>query len=305
MRSDSQKCKNLWSAGQLPIPGDAADMQVTYFAHMAVFRRIVDDIVSTLEITVAPEDPVEIRRVHLHNNTNQSRVLRLTSYGEVILAPQSSDSRHPAFNKLFIDSEFVPELNLQIFTRRPRSDQEPLIFMGHMVVTEATQEIARHEADRYRFIGRNRSLRIPAALSTEQYLSGTSGATLDPIFALGQIIGVEPNGSADISYLTFTGESREAIIALANRYRSRILIEQSFHLSNIAAQTWLGKQGITTQAFRDTLKLLSALIYSFKEARAPSETIAANRLGQSALWRFGISRGLSNSSGRIGRSQEC
>ena len=34
---------------------------------------------------------------------------------------------------------------------------------------------------------------------------------------------------------------------------------------------------------------MSALIYSFKEARAPSEIIAANRLGQSALWRFGIS----------------
>ena len=289
MRSDTLKYKNLWSAGHQPIPGDPADMQVTYFAHMAVFRRIVDDIVSTLEVTVAPDDPVEIRRVHLHNNASQSRILRLTSYGEVILAPQSADSRHPAFNKLFIDSEFVPELNLQIFTRRPRSDQETLIFMGHMLVTEATQEIARHEADRYKFIGRNHTLRNPLALSSEQYLSGTTGVTLDPIFALGQIIELDPNGSADISYLTFAGESREAIIAQANRYRSRTLIDQSFHLSNIAAQTWLGKQGITTQAFRDTLKLLSALMYSFKEARAPSETIAANRLGQSALWRFGIS----------------
>ncbi len=289
MRSDTQKYKNLWSAGHQPIPGDAADMQVTYFAHMAVFRRIVDDIVSTLEVTVAPDDPVEIRRVHLHNNTNQSRILRLTSYGEVILAPQSADSRHPAFNKLFIDSEFVPDLNLQIFTRRPRSDQETLIFMGHMLVTEASQEIARHEADRYKFVGRNHTLRNPVALSSEQYLSGTTGMTLDPIFALGQIIELDPNGSADITYLTFTGESREAIIALANRYRSRTLIEQSFHLSNIAAQTWLGKQNITTRAFRDILKLLSALIYSFKEARAPSEIIAANQLGQSALWRFGIS----------------
>ncbi len=290
MRHDSQnKCINLWSAGHQPLPGDPVDMQVTYFAHMAVFRRIENEIVSTMEVTVAPDDPVEIRRVHLHNNNSQSRILRLTSYGEVILAPQTADSRHPAFNKLFIDSEFVPELNLQIFTRRPRSDQEAIIYMGHMVVTEDSLEIARHEADRYKFIGRNRTLRNPAALSTEQYLSGTTGVTLDPIFSLGQIIRLDPNGSTDISFITFTGESREAIIALANRYRSRTLIEQSFHLSNIAAQTWLGKQNITTQAFRDILKLLSALIYSFKEARAPSETIAANRLGQSALWRFGIS----------------
>ena len=39
----------------------------------------------------------------------------------------------------------------------------------------------------------------------------------------------------------------------------------------------------------DTLQLLSALIYSFKEVRAAPETIAANRLGQPGLWRFGIS----------------
>jgi hypothetical protein len=29
----------------------------------------------------------------------------LSSYGEVVLAPQATDRRHPAFNKLFIESE--------------------------------------------------------------------------------------------------------------------------------------------------------------------------------------------------------
>ena len=57
--------------------------------------------------------------------------------------------------------------------------------MGHMLVTEASQEIARHEADRYKFIGRNHTLRNPVALSSEQYLSGTTGVTLDPIFCPG------------------------------------------------------------------------------------------------------------------------
>ena len=104
-----------------------------------------------MEVTVAPDDPVEIRRIHLHNNNETSHNLRLTSYGEVILAPQAADARHPAFNKLFIESEFVPELNLQIFKRRPRSDQDAAIYMGHMLVVKGSQEAARHEADRYRF----------------------------------------------------------------------------------------------------------------------------------------------------------
>ncbi len=161
----------LWSAGFQPIPGSAANMQVTYFAHMAVFRRTENDITSTMEVTVPPDDPVEIRRIHLHNTRNQPRRLRLTSYGEVILSQQAADTRHPAFNKLFIESEFVPELNLQIFKRRPRSSQEKPIYMGHMVVVEnngaspVSENPARHEADRNRFIGRGRNQRSPNAVN--------------------------------------------------------------------------------------------------------------------------------------------
>ena len=286
---DPQAQTRLWSAGHQPVPGDATEMQVTYFAHMAVFHRTENEIISTMEVTVAPEDPVEIRRIHLHNNKDTSSNLRLTSYGEVILTPQASDTRHPAFNKLFIESEFVPELNLQIFMRRPRSNQETPIFMGHMLVVKGSLTIVKYESDRYRFIGRDQTLHSPAALTSEEYLTGTMGATLDPIFALGGEIRLEPHESADLAFMTFAAESREALIALAKRYLSWSLVERSFHQANIAAQTWLGKQEIATPAFRDTLQVLSALIYPLKEVRASPETIAANRLGQSGLWRFGIS----------------
>jgi cyclic beta-1,2-glucan synthetase len=286
---DLQKDGTLWSAGHQPVPGNATEMQVTYFAHMAVFRRTENGVTSTLEVTVTPDDPLEIRRVHLHNNDDHSHHLRLTSYGEVILAPQAADARHPAFNKLFIESEFVEELNLQIFKRRPRSNQETPIYMGHMLVVKGSQAVVRHEADRYRFIGRHQLMRSPAALRSPDYLTGSTGATFDPIFALGQEINLDSHSSADLAYLTFAEESREAILALAKRYRDWTLIEHSFHQANIAAQAWLGKQDITTQAFDDTLQLLSALLYSFKLIRTSPQTIAANRLGQPGLWRFGIS----------------
>ena len=279
----------LWSAAHQPVPGNPAEMQVTYFAHMAVFRRAENGVISTLEVTVAPDDPVELRRVHLHNNNEQASHLRLTSYGEVILAPQAADSRHPAFNKLFIETEFFPDLNLQIFKRRPRSNREAPIFLGHMLVVESTQLSYRHEADRSQFIGRGQTLQQPAGLISPGYLTGTSGATLDPIFALGQEIVLEAHQSANLAYLTFAAESREAIMALASRYCNWALVERSFLQSNIAAQTWLGKQEITTTGLQNALQVLSALIYSFKAARAAPDIIASNRLGQPGLWSFGIS----------------
>ncbi len=285
----------IWSTGYQPIPTHAQNMQVTFFAHMAVFHRTENDITSTMEVTVCPDDPVEIRRIHLHNTDSQLHHLRLTSYGEVILTQQATDRRHPAYNKLFIESEFVPELNLQIFSRRPRSSEEKPVFMGHMLIVDRNGEshdnlpVARHEADRNRFVGRGGTLRNPAALTSEDYLTGTTGATLDPIFSIGQEVTLNPHESAELAYLTCAGESREAVLALARRYSSWSLIERSYHQANISVQTWLGKQNYNSTAFKNTLRVLSALLYPFKSLRASPETIASNRLGQAGLWRFGIS----------------
>ena len=256
---------------------------------MAVFRRAEEGIDLTLEVTVAPNAAVELRRVHLHNNFARACRMRLTSYGEVILAPQAADVRHPAFNKLFIESEYLPELNLQIFTRRPRSPQEAPVYLGHMLVYEGNALLARHEADRGSFIGRLHSLQNPAALESEAYLSGRSGATLDPIFCLGTVVELGAHENKQVCFVTLAAESREEVLALARQYQNWDLIEPAFHQASVAAQTWLGKQDINSQTFKDILQTLSALIYPWSQLRAAPQTIAANRLGQPGLWRFGIS----------------
>ena len=48
------------------------------------------------------------------------------------------------------------------------------------------------ETDRARFLGRGRSTRDPVALETDGPLSGTTGAVLDPIFALRTRVRLEP-----------------------------------------------------------------------------------------------------------------
>ena len=289
MDADLQKKGKLWSVAYQPIPGDTSAMQVTYYAHMAVFRRTENGITSTMEITVAPDDPVEIRHIHLHNNDERPHHLRLTSYGEVILTAQKDDNRHPAFNKLFIESEFIPDFNLQIYKRRLRSDEDQVVYLGHMLVAKGINETAKHEADRYQFIGRGHTSRNPAALTSAQYLGGTTGATLDPIFALGQEITLDPHTNTDLAFMTIAGESREAILALAERYRAWSVIEHSFRQADIATLAWLGNQKVTTENLTNYMQLLSSLIYSLKDVRAPAETIMTNKLGQSSLWRFGIS----------------
>lgn len=281
--------KTFWSVAHQPIGGNAEDIQVTYHAHMAVFQRKFNDIFSSMEVTVAPDDPIEIRRIYLLNKDDRARQLRITSYGEVILAPQATDAQHPAFNKLFIESEFMPDLNLQIFKRRPRSKDEEQIWMGHMLIAEKTPILVKHEADRKKFIGRGRDQRNPIALSSQEYLSGSSGATLDPIFSIGYELTLAAHESTYFAYMTLAAESREKLIDLAMKYQIWTVVERAFHQSDISAVSWLSKNRYTTEMLKNTLYTLSALMYPLKDLRASIDILSSNSLGQRGLWRFGIS----------------
>jgi hypothetical protein len=56
-----------------------------------------------------PEDSAEIRRVTLTNTSRRPRRVELTSYAEIAIFPHAADRAHPAFAKLFVQTEAVPE----------------------------------------------------------------------------------------------------------------------------------------------------------------------------------------------------
>ena len=84
---------DLWSAGDQPTGAAPESQEVQFYPHMAEFRRGDHGIGLTMEITVAPDEDVEIRRISLTNHTDRLRRIKLTSYGEIILAPQTADVR--------------------------------------------------------------------------------------------------------------------------------------------------------------------------------------------------------------------
>jgi cyclic beta-1,2-glucan synthetase len=106
----------VWSAGYQPTRVTPNSQQVSFYPHQTEFQRRDHDIALHMQITVAGDDDVEIRQITLVNHSDQDRHLRLVSYGEVLLAPQAE--QHPAFNKLFIESEYLPENNMLLFHRR-------------------------------------------------------------------------------------------------------------------------------------------------------------------------------------------
>jgi cyclic beta-1,2-glucan synthetase len=283
--------ESLTSPSFQPTASPSGEPQAFFYPYKAEFHRQDDHLALKLEVAVAAEDDVEIRQLVLTNHDDHTRRLRLTSYAEVVLAPAEADQRHPAFNKLFIESEFVPELNALLFHRRPRASGEEPVFLVHMLVTNLTTRSALvYETDRERFLGRGGTPRAPRSLGeTGPRPAGATGATLDPILSLGLDLKLAPGSTGRIDFLTLVGRERADVLATAGRYQSLPVIDRAFGQARGLIERELREQELTTQDLESLDGLLSALLYPSAGLRASAETLASNRKGQHGLWGFGIS----------------
>jgi cyclic beta-1,2-glucan synthetase len=285
-----QDSGKLWSASYLPTGASPDDQNVMFFPYKAEFQRRDQEIFMQMEITVPPDDDLEVRRIRLTNQGDIPRRLLLTSYGEVILTGQENDQRHPAFNKLFIESEYLPQINGLLFRRRPRSAVEAPIYLLHMLVMQPGHETkSSYETDRVRFLGRNQTSAEPEMLVNGHILSGTTGATLDPIMALAQEIELEPHTSVQIAYVTIAAESRGKALALARTYQVWSILDRAFDQARYHSELEMRKLSIGSHDIQHFQKMLSALLYPQSALRASANVLTANTKGQSGLWAYGIS----------------
>ncbi|HEY5495831.1 MAG TPA: glucoamylase family protein, partial [Candidatus Limnocylindrales bacterium] len=97
----------VWSAGHQPSCAEADTYEVVYAEDHAEISRRDGSITTGLTIVVSAEHDAEIRRVTLTNLGTHERQIELTSYAEIALAPQAADVAHPAFQNLFVQTEFV------------------------------------------------------------------------------------------------------------------------------------------------------------------------------------------------------
>ena len=283
----------LWSATRQPTLVTPDHRDVNFYPHRVEFERRDGDIVVRTLVAVAADQDVEIRRVSITNHGGHSRVLALTSYAEIILNQQSADQRHPAFNKLFIESEFIEQEQLLLFRRRPRTASEKPVYLAHFFTSSHDQiSLTGYETDRLKFLGRGGTPWRPAVFATPNQtsvLSGTTGSTLDPICSLQAEVIVLPYQTAQVAFLTLAAHSRSEAMDLARRYRRWSQIGRAFQENRVQAEHELAQLNLTSRHVERIQKLLSPLIYLSSALRARPDVLNSNTLGQSGLWAFGIS----------------
>jgi cyclic beta-1,2-glucan synthetase len=284
----------FWSTAYQPALRATQDYEAIFTQSRAEFRHRHAGLEIHTEISVSPEDDVELRRITISNRSTEVRVIELTSYAEVVLALPATDEAHPAFSNLFVQTEFAQKSSSILCTRRARSHDEKPPFLLHLMLCQGGEAGQEHgtlscETDRARFVGRGGSLANPAAMQGIAPLSNTVGSVLDPIISLRRTVSIPPHKSVIIDMVLGVTASREAALEQVEKYQSARMADRGFDLAWTHSQVTLHLLNATEAEAQLYARLAGALIYADPARRASPVVLRNNRRGQNALWSYGIS----------------
>lgn len=280
----------VWSAGFQPCGVEPESYAVTFSEDRAEFVRVDATLITTLEVVVSPEDNAEVRRVSITNTDSIAVDLDVTSYSELTLAPPAADAAHPAFSKLFVQTEFVANLGVLLATRRRRSSTEPEIWAAHHVAVEGTViGTLTYETDRARFLGRGREVHEPEAVMDGRPLSNTVGTVLDPVFALRQRVRIQPGATARLSFWTCVSSARASVLNLFDKHRDANAFSRAATLAWTQAQVQLHHLGITAEDAHLFQGIAGHVLFADASLRPSSAAIQRGGCTRPALWTHGIS----------------
>ena len=279
----------LWSTTYHPTKAEPEDYQVVFSPHKTEFKRRDGDITTQMTVSLDSEYNFEIRKVTLTNRGNEEKQLEVTSYLEVVDDTHLAELSHPAFNKLFLESEYLEEQEIFLVKRR-RKKEEDNPYLMHMIKTGTKLcKKVEYENDRKRFIGRNNTLENPDSVVNSITFFNNSGFCNDPVMSLRALLCVGPGETASISFITGVCSSKEEAIKIAGElnvsYRIDDILEK-FRLQTNLELKYLEITKPQLNAFQD---LISPIFYPTGIYRGPDENIRRNFKNQSFLWKFGVS----------------
>ncbi|MGO4500182.1 glucoamylase family protein [Paenibacillus sp. 2RAB27] len=246
------------------------------------------DVHTTLEICVSPDSNAEVRRLTIVNKGSEARTLEVTTFLEIALAPHNADKAHPAFTKLFIETQFEADAECLLARKRPRDGGEKSVWAFHTLTTGGRPlGPVEFETDRARFIGRGYTLSRPNGIATR--LGSTVGSVADPAFIMRRRLTLQAGEQVELTALTGVTESKEQAIDIVQQLSQKQQIERSFQLAWTRSQIEVQHLHISIADLAVFQLLAGCTLYAAPLRPERESSIAVNQKGQQGLWAYGIS----------------
>ncbi|MGB3543879.1 MAG: hypothetical protein WBA11_13245, partial [Rubrivirga sp.] len=263
----------VWSAGWQPTALEGDRYAVRSGPGTLEIVREDDGIESRLCLSVAPEGALT-GRLRLRALNGRTRRIEVTTYAEIVLHDRAADASHPAFSKLFVQTEKLEGRPVLVAKRRPRSPDDAPVWLSHWLDDGAAS--VSWETDRLRFVGRGRSRRDPAALEGD--LAGTTGAVLDPVVALRTVleVGSEPVTQA---FGLAGGRSRDAVLDATDALSDLEAVESATERAIEAEHERRRDAGVSDLEAEAAQAMVGPLLMGDPALRARGDVIASVEAG--------------------------
>ncbi|MGB8874659.1 MAG: glucoamylase family protein [Desulfobaccales bacterium] len=274
---------HFWSPMPLPSRG-ALPYACRHGFGYSVFEHTEDGISSEVWVYVAQDVPIKFTVLKVRNVSGRSRRLSATGYLEWVLGDLRSKSAMHVITEVDLNSG-------ALFARNPYNTE----FSDRVAFFKVDAAIRTLSGDRTEFLGRNGTLRSPAAMSRLR-LSGKVGAGLDPCAALQVPFELTAGQEREIVFMLGVGRDEDDARDLVQRFRGSteargaldavwhywnhtlgaVQVETPDESLNVLTNGWLlyqtlacrlwGRSGFYQSGgafgFRDQLQDVMALIYA-------------------------------------------
>jgi len=197
---------HYWSPTPLPSRGRGAYRTRHGFGY-SVFEHSEEGIHTELWVYVALDSPVKFTVLKVHNASGRARRLSATGYVEWVLG----DLRTKSAMHVVTESDPVTGA---MFARNAYNMEFP----DRVAFFDVDNPSRSISGDRSEFIGRNGSLRAPAAMANAR-LSGQVGAGLDPCAAIQITFELDDEDEYEVIFRLGTANDAKAASEMVQRFR--------------------------------------------------------------------------------------
>ena len=260
----------------------SSDYQSVFHNGILNFHRICQKVETKMNVCAAPEGRAEIRWITVLNHSEDEMEFALDSYNEIILTNVKDDIAHPAFSNLFVTTKIDQKDQSLIAVRKCRGENGKHRYGFSKVLSDKLLHVS-FETDRMLYLKKTST---PQKDQNGKFLplSDSSGAVLDPAFAVRVIFTLSPGEQIQIYYVQGMADTEDELARLKDHYDSAYQAQKCFDIWQEKYPMQQRYLDITVAEESEFLELLSYFYHIPFVAQKNAPFIYSNTLGLCDLW---------------------
>lgn len=282
----------FWSAGWKPVCADVKRYVCRHGTGYTIIESLTNGIESELTVFVPNDEPLEIWKVRLKNNSKKQRKLELFTYMEWCLG--AAPDWHREFHKSFTETMYDKENYALCATKRlwevPSNNGHWNKNWEYIAFHSSSIKPSSYDGDKESFLGMYGRLTKPIALMNGK-LRKRTGNWLDPIASLKVNVTLKPNQEKSVVFTLGAARSQEEVATLIKKYKQTTEVDSSLSLvkekwqsifypvevhtpdasMNLMLNTWLKYQAIAGRMWGRTGYYQTGGAYGYRDQLQDSQ----------------------------------